>query len=148
MSLRLPRHTCLALGLALFGFACAVAGADTNVVPQPMPLPPAGPSIIRVFSALALVLALFLGGVWVWRNWQRLLPRNGRAAPLLAICEARGLGNRQTLFVVRYERQRFLIAAAPSGVTLLASLDEGGADFEVPSAITPFNPGRPPETRP
>jgi flagellar biogenesis protein FliO len=135
-------------GLLLTVFlTCAASFAQTNAIPQPLPLPSAGPSIIRVFSAFALVIALFFGGVWAWRNWQRFLPRTGRPAPLLDICEARSLGNRQTIFVVRYDRQRFLIAAGPSGVSLLSPLDEG-SEFEVPSSIAPFPPGRPPEGHP
>ena len=126
---------------------CATTLAQTNAFPQPLPLPPAGPSIIRVFSAFAVVIALFFGGVWAFRNWQRLLPRTGRAAPLLDICEARSLGNRQTILVVRYDRQRFLIASGPTGVSMLSPLDEN-AEFEMPSSITPFSPGRPPEGHP
>jgi flagellar biogenesis protein FliO len=126
---------------------CAASLAQTNAIPQPLPLPSAGPSIIRVFSAFALVIAIFFGGVWAWRNWQRFLPRSGRPAPLLDICEARSLGNRQNIFVVRYDRQRFLVGSSPAGISLLAALDEG-PEFEVPSSLTPFAPGRPPETHP
>lgn len=83
--------------------------------------PGAGLSFIRVLGALALVIGLFLGGVWLFKNWQRLAVQRGRA-PKLNIHETRSLGSRQAVFVVGYERERFLVACSPSGVTLLSHL--------------------------
>jgi len=77
--------------------------------------------LLRVFGALALVIGIFLGGVWLFRNWQRLAFKNGRT-PKLNLLETRSLGGRQTIHVVGYEQERFLIAASPSGISLLSHL--------------------------
>lgn len=82
-----------------------------------------GASMVRVFGALALVVALFLGGVWLFRNWQRLALRNG-AAPKLNVFEVRSLGQRQALYVVGYEQQRMLIASSATGITLVSHLPD------------------------
>ena len=99
-----------------------VSAAETNAVSltQP-PMPDVGGSLLRVMGSLILVLAIFLGGVWLFRNWQRLtLHRNG--APKLNVIEARSLGGRHALYVVGYEQERFLVAASPTGVNLLSHL--------------------------
>lgn len=116
------------------GFAAA-AGAEPAVFTPP----PAGPSVIfsllRLGGALALVLAVFFAGLWLFRNWERLTARGRRAAPRLRVLEARSLGARNAVYVVGYERQRFLLAAAPGGVSLLAALPEAAA--EEPAAAAP-----------
>ncbi|HEX9048887.1 MAG TPA: flagellar biosynthetic protein FliO, partial [Verrucomicrobiae bacterium] len=61
--------------------------------------------------------------VWFFKNWQRLTARHGRQ-PRLNICESRSLGARQAVFVVGYDKQRFLVAASPAGVNLLTHLPD------------------------
>jgi flagellar biogenesis protein FliO len=106
---------------------CAISSAlaqTTNAASSPLTapgLPDASLSLIRVIGALALVIGLFLGGVWMVRNWQRAGGQGGRTAKL-AILETRSLGNRQAIYVVGYERERFLIASSPGGVNLLSHL--------------------------
>lgn len=90
---------------------------------EPAPLPGAGVSLLRVMGALALVIALFLAGVWLFRNWQRFTARRG-VAPKLAVLEARPLGPRQSLYVVGYQNQRLLVAASPAGIALLTHLPD------------------------
>jgi len=85
------------------------------------PLPAAGPSIIRVMGALALVLGIFFGGVWLYRNWQRLTIQRG-CAPKLNVLETRPLGGKHALYVIGYEQERFLLAASPNGVSLITHL--------------------------
>jgi flagellar biogenesis protein FliO len=98
--------------------------ADTSNTPVAAPpFPDTAGSLIRVVGALALVLGLFLGGVWVFKNWQRLAIQRGRQ-PKLNILETRSLGARQAVFVVAYERQRFLVATSPAGVNLLSHLPD------------------------
>jgi len=89
--------------------------------------------VLRVLGALALVIGLFLGGVWLYRNWQRLPSQHGRA-PRLNVLETRSLGGRQALYVVGYEQERFLIASSPAGVNLLSHLP--GAENEPPVTAT------------
>ena len=94
-------------------------------------LPDTSFSVLRVFGALALVLGIFLGGVWLFRNWQRLALQRGRA-PKLNLLETRSLGGRQTIHVIGYEQERFLIAASPNGVSLLSHLPTAG-EIESPT---------------
>jgi flagellar biogenesis protein FliO len=101
----------------------AAFGAATNQAALSPELPNVGLSVLRVFGALALVIAIFLGGVWLFRNWQRLTLQKGRA-PKLNVLEARPLGNRHALYVVGYDQQRFLVAASPGGVNLLSHLPQ------------------------
>ena len=117
----------LLLAIAAQAAPLAVYGTTNNLPPVSTALPDAGLSLIRVFGALAFVLALFLGGVWLFKNWQRFaLKRQGRTANL-EVLETRPLGNRHILHVVGYQQQRLLIAASPNGVTLLSHLPPGEA---------------------
>lgn len=101
-------------------------------------LPDAGSSVIRVFGALVLVIAIFLGGVWLFRNWQRFVLRKG-GAPRLSVIEVRPLGQRQSLYVVGYDQQRMLLASSPGGVTLVSHLPAAeGEESPVPAPQSSF----------
>ena len=119
--------------LAVSGFAASAAeSASTNVVAfTPSPAFDTTGSMIRVLGALGIVFAVFFGGIWIFRNWQRLLVKRG-VAPRLNVLEARSIGNRQSILVVGYGEQRLLLGAAPSGVTLLSHLPS-----EEPSQVEP-----------
>ena len=106
----------------LFFFALS-AHAQTNytALPSPPPLPDASASFLRVMGALALVIGLFLGLVWLFKNWQRLAVQRGRA-PKLNVLECRSLGGRHAVYVIGYEQQRFLISSSPGGVNFLSHL--------------------------
>jgi flagellar biosynthetic protein FliO len=120
--------------LLLLGDSALAQG--TNTLSLGGGLPNAGLSLLRVITSLALVLAVFFGGVWLFRNWQRLALHRGRA-PKLQVLEARPLGNRQAIYVVAYEQQRFLVAASPTGVNLLTHLPEAEPGEIVPQAQMP-----------
>ena len=94
-----------------------------NTLAIPGTLPDTGASILRVLGALALVISLFLGGVWLFCNWQRLAIRKG-GAPRLNVLEVKSLGQRQAIYVVGYQQQRILLASSPAGITLLTHLPE------------------------
>jgi flagellar biogenesis protein FliO len=114
----------LVLGLVAFNsFAAAPESfaQATNTLTLHSDLPEVGLSAIRALGALALVLAVFFGGVWLFRNGQRLTWRK-TGAPRLAILETRPLGNRFALYVVGYEQQRMLIGSSPAGINLLSQL--------------------------
>ena len=113
------RLTVLGLGLSTAVLADPLGA--TNAPPVVPGVPDVTFSLLRIFGALLLVLALFLGGVWLFRNWQRVAGHHGRAAKL-QVLEMRSLGNRHTVFVLGYERQRLLIASSPAGITLLDRL--------------------------
>ena len=106
------------------------AGADSLQTPS------AVYSLIRVLGALALVFVVLFGGAWLFRNWQRLTVRKGRV-PKLNILEMKSLGARHALYVIGYERQRFLLSTAPAGISLISALPEAATD----EAATPCQPG-------
>jgi len=78
-------------------------------------------SLVRVLGAMALVIAVFLGGLWLVRSWQRMTIQRG-CAPKLSVLEVKSLGQRHALYVVGYEDQRLLLSASPSGVSMLTHL--------------------------
>jgi flagellar biogenesis protein FliO len=118
-----------------------VFAENTNTLAASPLLPDAGVSLLRVMGSLAIVLGIFLGGVWLFKNWQRLSVQRGRA-PKLNILETRPLGARQSLFVVAYEQQRFLVATSPAGVNLVSHLPDATvaaeATVEKQSGPMPF----------
>jgi flagellar biogenesis protein FliO len=121
----------LAFAASLFMASSGLA-QTTNSATAPLPLlpptvPDVGPSVLRVFGALALVIGIFLAGVWFYRNWQRLTIQRGRK-PKLNVVETRSLGGRQALYVVGYEQGRYLIASTPAGISLLSHLPDAPAD--------------------
>ena len=127
-----------ALALALL--ACAPAAWAQKAEAQAV-----GPSsdsilasIFRMLGALAIVFAIFFLGVWLFRNWQGLLRQRG-VAPRLRVLEMKSLGARQALYVVAYERQRFLISTSSAGVALVTTLGESSEEIpQGPAGPTPF----------
>jgi flagellar biogenesis protein FliO len=120
-------------GILLSGLSSALAQSSGVTAPLTAPaLPDASISLIRVIGALALVIGLFLGGVWMIRNWQRVGGQRGQAAKL-SVLETRSLGNRHVIYVVGYERERFLIASSPGSVNLLSHLG-AATDESTPGA--------------
>src|SRR5579862_5035627 len=120
-------------------FFALTTRAQTNFVSAPLTppaLPDAGVSFLRVMGALALVIGLFLGGVWLFKNWQRLAIQRGRA-PKLSVLECRSLGGRHAIYVIGYEQQRFLISSSPGGVSLLSHLPVAGETTEPESSSKP-----------
>ncbi len=99
----------------------------------PGALPNAGASVFRVCGAFFVVVALFLGGVWLFRNWQRLTVQKSGGTKLNLI-EVKSLGQRQALYVVGYQQQRMLLASSPAGVTLLSHLPSAGEAEKAASA--------------
>jgi flagellar biogenesis protein FliO len=144
--LPLPKNAVAGTGLKTAVFVSAffilnsAFAESTNSIATPLTapaLPDAGLSLLRVFGALALVIGLFLGGVWLVKNWQRLSVQRGRA-PKLNILETRSLGGRHAVFVVGYEQERFLIASSPAGVSLLSHLPNAAEDeTPAPEKTTP-----------
>ena len=128
--------TLLMLAVAPGAFAQA-----TNTLTLHSDLPEVGFSAIRALGALALVLAVFFGGVWLFRNGQRLSWRK-TGAPRLAILESRPLGNRFALYVVGYDQQRMLIGSSPAGINLLSQLPpaaEAQMEPNAPGKATSFS---------
>jgi flagellar biogenesis protein FliO len=112
-----------AWGWSAPGFAESV---NSHAAP---PLPDLGVSVLRIFGALLLVLALFLGGVWLFKHSQRALGRSN-GANKLHVMEVKSLGNRQSLCVIDYGGQRMLVGCSPAGVSLVSRLPEGSLTEE------------------
>ena len=138
MKLVQNRHTANSAGsstiawqalLLLFALTQPAFSQVTNSLTLHSDLPQVGLSAIRTLAALALVLAVFFGGVWLFRNGQRLAWRK-ICAPRLSILESRPLGNRFALYVVGYKQQRMLIGSSPAGISLLCQLP---AEEEAPA---------------
>jgi flagellar biogenesis protein FliO len=122
--------------------APAIFAQSTNSLPLTSlaPTPGVGAALFRVMGALLLVLAIFLGGVWLFRNWQRLSVQRG-AAPKLNVLEVRSLGGRHAIYVVGYERERLLLASGPTGVSFLSQLppaDNDATPADAPKAAGTF----------
>jgi len=124
----------LAVGLLLALAQPANAAATGGV--EPIQSPSLFFSAVRVAGAMAVVIACFFAVVWLFRNWQRLTIRGGRA-PRLQVLESKSLGPRHGLYVIGYEQQRFLIASAPTGISMLATLPEGSANEIAAQAAPP-----------
>lgn len=104
--------------------APTVAATNAVIVGGSLTPPPAfdaGASFVRLIGAMLLVLALFFGAVWVYRNWQRVMLRQNPGVRL-DVKEVRSLGNRQSLVIVGYGSQRMLLGATPAGISLLSHL--------------------------
>jgi flagellar biosynthetic protein FliO len=112
--------------------ACAIAAtAPTNSLALEVTPPPGlGLSFLRLLGALALVLALFFAALWAMRRW-RGFPMAGRDAAL-RIVETRSIGPRNSLLVVGYHRQRFLLGVSPAGIHLVSALPEADAAEAAP----------------
>ena len=91
--------------------------------------PSMGAAVFRMIGSLALVIALFFGGAWVFRNMHRF---KGASAShrKLQVLEGKNLGPRQAVYVVGYEQQRLLIGATAQGITLLTHLPDGAPQPE------------------
>ena len=106
----------------------AEPGSGTNSIPG---LSSSGPSaavsVFRMIGALCLVFALLFAATWLYRNGARFSAGRG-AQRKLHVLEARSLGGRQSVLVVAYDHQRFLIGTTPQGMTLLSHLPEAAED--------------------
>jgi flagellar biogenesis protein FliO len=95
--------------------------ASSPASPTLPPSPALTLSILRLVGALAVVMAVFFGGLWLFRNWQRFLLPKG-PSPKLNVLEVKSLGQRHALYIIGYEQQRMLLAASPSGLSMLTQL--------------------------
>ena len=80
-------------------------------------------SLVQLIGMLLLILGLFAAFAWAVKRW-RLLPQLRGGQNRLQILEVRSLGQRNSLMVVGYGGQRFLIGTSNSGLQLLSQLPE------------------------
>jgi len=138
-----PRSAWVQILIVVIGLpSLAWAEATTNAFSGPLAapsLPDTGPSLLRVIRELSNSLGLFLAGAWFVRNGRLSnlgRPRSAR----LNVLETRSLGARQSLLVVAYGTERFLIGSTPAGINLLSHL--------APSAESEADPSAPPAANP
>lgn len=82
----------------------------------------AGPSGLRAFGSLVLVLGLAGTSLWALKKYGRgRLPGSGGGK--LKVAETLALGDRRYVSILEAEGERFLIALAPQGITFLTRLD-------------------------
>ncbi len=87
-------------------------------------MPSMGVAIFRMVGSLAIVIALFFVGAWLFRNMHRF-KNKGMNERKLQVLEGKSIGPRQAIYVVAYEEQRLLIGSTAQGITLLTHLPEG-----------------------
>ena len=87
-------------------------------------VPSMGVAVFRMVGSLAVVIAIFFAGAWIFRNMHRFKAA-GATQRKLQVLEGKSLGPRQAVYVVAYEQQRLLIGASAQGLTLLTHLPEG-----------------------
>lgn len=133
-------------GLVLTALTAQTAFAQTNLTSASVAheLPDSASamfSLFRVLGALALVLAVFFGGLWLFRNWQRAFVNKGRI-PRLNVLEVKSLGQRHALYVVGYDSQRMLMASSPAGITMLTMLpDDETNEASTENSVNGRKPG-------
>ena len=98
--------------------------------PTAQPQGEAPGSGLRAFGSLVLVLGVAGGALWALRRYGlKRLPGSGGSR--LKVEETLALGDRRFVSILRADEERFLIALAPNGITLLArmdSLEAGGTE--------------------
>ena len=87
-------------------------------------VPSMGVAIFRMVGSLAIVIALFFVGAWLFRNMHRFKNKRMNERKL-QVLEGKSIGPRQAIYVVAYEEQRLLIGSTAQGITLLTHLPEG-----------------------
>jgi len=127
------------LFLVLLGLASlSCFGADAVPMKTIAAPAPAGAAIFRMIGSLAIVVALFFTGAWLFRNLHRWRPAGGPARKL-QVLEARNLGARQAIYVVAFEQQRLLLGSSAQGLTLLTHLPDGAPEPEAERIVpVPF----------
>lgn len=123
--------------LVLLAATLSASAADTLTLGD-------GPSmtgaVLRMLGSLALVVALFFGGAWLFKNGPRFKAANS-AQRKLQVLEAKSLGPRQAVYVVAYENQRMLIGSTGQGLSLLTHLPDGTSEPAGPESVVPVTFG-------
>ena len=90
--------------------------------PTPQAAGEAGGSGLRAFGSLVLVLGVAGGALWALRRYgMKRFPGSGGTR--LKLEETLALGDRRFVSILRADDERFLVALAPGGITLLGRLD-------------------------
>ena len=98
-------------------------------------------SLVQLLGMLLLVLGIFAAFAWAVKRW-KLLPQLRGGQNRLQIVEVRSLGKRNSLMVVGYGEQRFLLGASSTGLQLLSDLPMEKTDIGQAREIDCENPGK------
>ena len=79
--------------------------------------------LVQLIGMLLLVLGLFAACAWSVKRW-KLLPQMRGGQNRLQILESKSLGQRNSIMVVGYGDQRFLIGTNSAGLQLLGELPD------------------------
>lgn len=86
--------------------------------------PEHGPSGLRAFGSLVLVVGLVGASLWALKKYGRgRLPGSGGGK--LRVEETLALGERRYVSILEAEGERFLIGLTPQGISLISRLDAG-----------------------
>jgi flagellar biogenesis protein FliO len=93
--------------------------------PTPGQGPESGPSGLRTFGSLVLVLGLAGVSLWALKKYGRgRVPGGGGGK--LRVEETLALGDRRFVSILDAEGERFLLAMTPQGIQLISRLDPAG----------------------
>jgi flagellar biogenesis protein FliO len=110
-------------GYTLFFFLTASSALASPAATSPL-LEPQGDfteMFLRMLGGLALVIAMLIMGAWLFRKTKMFnLYQSGPVQ--LRILESRSLGYRNSLMVVSYSDQRFLLSVSTHGARLISPL--------------------------
>jgi flagellar protein FliO/FliZ len=85
--------------------------------------------ILEYFGRLLLILPLIggmaWGSLWLWKKLQIGLPLTAQSARAVRVVDAVSLGGNGRLLVVEFGQDTLLLGASRSGISLLASTDQG-----------------------
>jgi flagellar biosynthetic protein FliO len=96
---------------------------------------------VQLIGLLLLILGLFAAFAWAVKRW-KLLPQLRGGQNRLQIVEVRSLGQRNSLMVVGYGEQRFLLGASNTGLQLLSDLPMEKTDIGQVREIDSEKPGK------
>ena len=123
----------LKLLILAFTLVLTVGEEKTATLTGNTAMPSMGVAVFRMVGSLAVVIAIFFVGAWMFRNMHRW-KATGMNHRKLQVLEAKSLGPRQAVYVVAYEQQRLLIGSTAQGLTLLTHLPELPAGEAQPAA--------------
>jgi len=112
--------------IAVMLFGVLSAGAAEPRALATAPGSGLGEAAMRLTGALLIVVAMLFAALRFLKG-SRWVQRAQAARQGLQIVESKSLGVRQSVVVVGYGQQRFLVGAGPQGMTMLTALPDAPA---------------------
>ncbi len=83
---------------------------------------------LRLFLIIPLIGALVWGSLWLWKRVQIGLPMKPETDRPVHVIDAVALGPNGKLLVVEFQGDRLLLGVSRSGISRLASVEQGGSN--------------------